>query len=59
MPTWNTSNSRILNKTYNLLFLFRERIVPRAVLYFTGEALEEDSEFDEEESDDEDDDEDG
>ena len=39
--------------------MFRERIVPRAVLYFTGEALEEDSEFDEEESGDEDDDEDG
>ena len=39
--------------------MLRERIVPRAVLYFTGEALEEDSEFDEEESGDEDDDEDG
>ncbi|XP_061077572.1 nucleosome assembly protein 1-like 4 isoform X1 [Conger conger] len=28
---------------------FRERIVPRAVLYFTGEALEDDESFDEEE----------
>ena len=37
----------------------RERIVPRAVLYFTGEALEEDSDFEEEESDEDDDDEDG
>ena len=41
------------------LFWFRERIVPRAVLYFTGEALEEDSDFEEEESDEDDDDEDG
>ncbi|XP_030646140.1 nucleosome assembly protein 1-like 4a isoform X2 [Chanos chanos] len=30
---------------------FRERIVPRAVLYFTGEALEDDDSFDEEELD--------
>uniref|UniRef100_A0A8C1R9M9 Nucleosome assembly protein 1-like 4b n=2 Tax=Cyprinus carpio TaxID=7962 RepID=A0A8C1R9M9_CYPCA len=30
---------------------FRERIVPRAVLYFTGEALEDDESFDEEELD--------
>ena len=39
---------------------FSERIVPRAVLYFTGEALDSDSEdeYDEEDSD-EDDDEDG
>ncbi|XP_030220987.1 nucleosome assembly protein 1-like 4a isoform X1 [Gadus morhua] len=46
---------------------FRERIVPRAVLYFTGEGLEDDDSFDdeeemeegdEEEQDDEDDDED-
>uniref|UniRef100_W5M0Q0 Nucleosome assembly protein 1-like 4b n=1 Tax=Lepisosteus oculatus TaxID=7918 RepID=W5M0Q0_LEPOC len=28
---------------------FRERIVPRAVLYFTGEALEDESQFEEEE----------
>ncbi|XP_061678597.1 nucleosome assembly protein 1-like 4a isoform X1 [Syngnathoides biaculeatus] len=28
--------------------LFRERIVPRAVLYFTGEAMEDDESFDEE-----------
>ncbi|CDQ75007.1 unnamed protein product [Oncorhynchus mykiss] len=28
---------------------FRERIVPRAVLYFTGEALEDDESFEEEE----------
>ncbi|GAA6083967.1 nucleosome assembly protein 1-like 4b isoform X1 [Tachysurus ichikawai] len=30
---------------------FRERIVPRAVLYFTGEALEDDESFEEEELD--------
>ena len=32
--------------------------MPRAVLYFTGEALEEDSDFEEEESDEDDDDDD-
>merc|ERR1719300_2340844 len=37
----------------------RERIVPRAVLFFTGEALDEDSDYDEDDEDDDDDDEDG
>lgn len=48
-----------LTADFEIGHYIRERIVPRAVLYFTGEALEEDSEFDEEESGDEDDDEDG
>ena len=33
--------------------------MPRAVLYFTGEALDEDSDFEEEEESDDDDDDDG
>merc|ERR1711872_646488 len=37
---------------------FRDRIIPRAVLYFTGEALEEDDDYDEEEEDEDGDDED-
>ena len=38
----------------------RERIVPRAVLFFTGEALDEESDYDEdEEEEDDEDDEDG
>ena len=32
----------------------RERIIPKAVLYFTGEALEEDDDYDEEEGEEED-----
>lgn len=47
-----------LTADFEIGHYIRERIVPRAVLYFTGEALEEDSDFDEEESDDEDDDDD-
>merc|ERR1719481_679437 len=50
----------ILTADFEIGHYIRERIVPRAVLYFTGEALEEDSDFEEEESDDEgDDDDDG
>jgi len=48
----------LLTADFEIGHYIRERIVPRAVLYFTGEALEEDSDFEEEESDmDEDDDE--
>merc|ERR1712098_469899 len=49
----------ILTADFEIGHYIRERIVPRAVLYFTGEALEEDSDFEEEESDDENDDDDG
>jgi len=49
----------ILTADFEIGHYIRERIVPRAVLYFTGEALEEDSDFEEEESDEDDDDEDG
>jgi len=49
----------ILTVDFEIGHYIRERIVPRAVLYFTGEALEEDSDFEEEESEDDDDDEDG
>jgi len=47
----------ILTADFEIGHYIRERIVPRAVLYFTGEALEDESDFEEEE--DEDDDEDG
>jgi nucleosome assembly protein 1-like 1 len=47
----------LLTADFEIGHYINERIVPRAVLYFTGEALEEDSEFDEEESDPDDDDE--
>ena len=40
-------------------YICSERIVPRAVLYFTGEALDEDSDYDEDESDPDEDDEEG
>jgi len=46
----------ILTADFEIGHYIRERIVPRAVLYFTGEALEEDSDFEEEEDDDDDDD---
>merc|ERR1719391_1296109 len=49
----------LLTADFEIGHYIRERIVPRAVLYFTGEALEEDSDFEEEESEDDDDDEDG
>merc|ERR1711915_209791 len=49
----------ILTADFEIGHYIRERIVPRAVLYFTGEALEEDSEFEEVESDDDGDDDDG
>merc|ERR1719192_137256 len=47
----------ILTADFEIGHYIRERIVPRAVLFCTGEALEDDSDFEEEESDmDEDDD---
>jgi nucleosome assembly protein 1-like 1 len=47
-------NEAILAADFEIGHFIRERIVPRAVLYFTGEALEEDD-FDDEEGDDDDD----
>ena len=47
----------LLTADFEIGHYINERIIPRAVLYFTGEALEEDSEYDEEESDQDDDDE--
>lgn len=46
----------LLTADFEIGHYIRERIVPRAVLYFTGEALEEDSDLDEEETDEDDDD---
>ncbi|XP_035376870.1 nucleosome assembly protein 1-like 4b isoform X1 [Electrophorus electricus] len=40
-----------LTTDFEIGHFFRERIVPRAVLYFTGEALEDDDSFEEEELD--------
>jgi len=49
----------LLTADFEIGHYIRERIVPRAVLFFTGEALEDESDFEEEEDDSEDDDEDG
>eukprot|EP00088_Acartia_fossae_P002397 TRINITY_DN10973_c0_g2_i1.p1 TRINITY_DN10973_c0_g2~~TRINITY_DN10973_c0_g2_i1.p1 ORF type:complete len:397 (-),score=151.44 TRINITY_DN10973_c0_g2_i1:236-1426(-) len=46
----------LLTADFEIGHYINERIVPRAVLYFTGEALEEDSDYSEEDSDEEDDD---
>merc|ERR1712013_71232 len=46
----------LLTADFEIGHYIRERIVPRAVLFFTGEALEDESDVEEEESDDEDDD---
>jgi len=46
----------LLTADFEIGHYIRERIVPRAVLYFTGEALEEDSDLEEESEDDDDDD---
>ena len=35
--------------------LFKQRLIPRAVLYFTGEALDDDDDYDDDEEDEEDD----
>jgi len=48
----------LLTADFEIGHYIRERIIPKAVLYFTGEALEDDD-FDEEEEDEDDDDEDG
>ena len=44
----------LLTSDFGIGHYIRERVVPRAVLYFTGEALEDDEDFEEEEDDDED-----
>lgn len=49
----------LLTADFEIGHYIRERIVPRAVLFFTGEALEDESDFEEEEDDSEDDDEEG
>jgi len=46
----------LLTADFEIGHYIRERIVPRAVLFFTGEALEDESDCEEEESDDEDED---
>jgi len=45
----------LLTADFEIGHYIRERIVPRAVLFFTGEALEDESDFEEEEDDSEDD----
>ena len=42
---------QLLAADFEIGHFFRDRIIPRAVLYFTGEALEEDDDYDEEEED--------
>ena len=46
----------LLSADFEIGHYIRERIVPRAVLYFTGEALEEDDYDDEEEEEEEEED---
>ena len=48
----------LLAADFEIGHYIRERIVPRAVLYFTGDALEDDDEFDDEEEEGDDDDDD-
>jgi nucleosome assembly protein 1-like 1 len=48
----------LLTADFEIGHYIRERIVPRAVLFFTGEALEDESDYEEEEEDDGDDDDD-
>ncbi|XP_064635414.1 nucleosome assembly protein 1-like 4 isoform X3 [Lineus longissimus] len=52
-------NEAILAADFEIGHFIRERIVPRAVLYFTGEALDDDDEYEEEGEEEEDGDEDG
>merc|ERR1719315_195154 len=47
---------QLLAADFEIGHFFRDRIIPRAVLYFTGEALEEDDEDGDDEDDDDDDD---
>jgi len=49
----------LLTVDFEIGHYIRERIVPRAVLFFTGEALDDESDYDEDEDDDDEDDEDG
>ena len=49
----------LLTVDFEIGHYIRERIVPRAVLFFTGEALDEESDYDEDEEDEDDDDDDG
>merc|ERR1712142_1203279 len=46
----------LLTVDFEIGHYIRERIVPRAVLFFTGEALDDESDFEEEEDEDDDDD---
>ena len=46
----------LLTADFEIGHYIRERIVPRAVLFFTGEALEDESDVEEEESDEDEDD---
>ena len=46
----------LLTADFEIGHYIRERIVPRAVLFFTGEALEDESDCEEEESDEDEDD---
>ena len=50
---------RVFQVDFEIGHYIRERIVPRAVLFFTGEALDEESDYDEDEEDEDDDDDDG
>lgn len=49
----------LLTSDFEIGHYIRERVVPRAVLYFTGEAMEDEEDYEEEEEDDEDEEEDG
>lgn len=42
-------NKDLLNADFEIGQILRDRIIPRAVLYYTGEAHDEDDEFDEDE----------
>ena len=56
-PTAPALPQALLTADFEIGHYIRERIVPRAVLFFTGEALEDESDCEEEESDEDDDDE--
>lgn len=49
----------LLTSDFEIGHYIRERIVPRAVLYFTGEAVEDEDDYEEEDDDDDDEEEDG
>uniref|UniRef100_A0A3B5MV45 Uncharacterized protein n=1 Tax=Xiphophorus couchianus TaxID=32473 RepID=A0A3B5MV45_9TELE len=54
MPGFDEDSELNLATDFEIGHFFRERIVPRAVLYFTGEALEDDESEQDEEGDDDD-----